>query len=169
MNSGRLELEPATFDLIGLLNDTLAALELVSTYAKAPLRLTAPESLTCTLDRLAVEQVIDNIVSNALKYGAGAPIEVTATVVEGENVVLAVRDHGPGMDAEDCARIFERFEQAVGQRSHGGFGIGLWLSRELVEAMEGSIAVDSAVGEGTTFTVRLPVSMKKANEGQAAT
>ncbi len=69
---------------------------------------------------------------------------------------LTVSDQGPGISPEDQARVFERFEQAVGQGRHGGFGVGLWLARQLVEAMGGRIIVESREGEGSTFSVLIP-------------
>lgn len=116
-------------------------------------------------DRLAVEQVIDNLLSNAVKYGAGAAIDVTLANHD-DMITLSVRDHGPGIAPEDRTRIFERFEHAVGQRRHGGFGIGLWLARQLVEAMGGSLDVESRPGGGPTFVVRLPLDIMEALDGR---
>ena len=88
------------------------------------------------LDELAVEQIADNLLSNAVKYGAGEPIEVSL-VSDGTKARLTVRDHGIGISEEDQARIFDAFERAVTRREEGGFGIGLWLIRHLVDAMHG--------------------------------
>jgi signal transduction histidine kinase len=67
-----------------------------------------------------------------------------------------VRDHGIGISTEEQARIFQRFERAVPVRHYGGFGLGLWLVRQLVETLGGTVRVESRVGEGATFTVELP-------------
>jgi two-component system OmpR family sensor kinase len=108
------------------------------------------------LDELAVEQIADNLLSNAVKYGAGEPVEVSL-VCDGTKARLTVRDRGIGISEEDQARIFDAFERAVTRREGGGFGIGLWVVRHLVEAMHGEIRVASHPAEGSTFTVILPL------------
>jgi K+-sensing histidine kinase KdpD len=92
--------------------------------------------------------------TNAAKYGSGKPIEV-ALDAKGRRARLTVRDHGIGIAAEDQARIFEPFERAVSTRHYGGFGLGLWIVRQIIESMGGSIRVESVPGEGSTFTVEL--------------
>jgi two-component system, OmpR family, sensor kinase len=109
------------------------------------------------LDQLAVEQIADNLLSNAIKYGAGEPIEVSLGR-HGAQAQLTVRDYGIGISEEDQARIFDAFERAVTRREHGGFGIGLWVVRQLVDIMHGEIHVTSCPAEGSTFTVILPLS-----------
>jgi signal transduction histidine kinase len=109
------------------------------------------------LDQLAVEQIADNLLSNAVKYGAGEPIDVSL-VRHGGNARLTVRDYGIGISADDQARIFDAFERAVTRRHHGGFGIGLWVVRQLVDTLHGEIHVTSRPAEGSTFTVSLPLS-----------
>ena len=107
-------------------------------------------------DRLAVEQIVANLLSNAIKYGAGTQINI-ALSSDQTDALLSVSDRGPGISPNDQARIFERFEQAVGkQEKRSGFGIGLWLVKSLVEAHGGTISVHSQLGTGSTFTVRLP-------------
>ena len=108
------------------------------------------------LDQLAVEQIADNLLSNAVKYGAGEPIEVSL-VRHGTVARLTVQDHGIGITQEDQARIFGAFERAVTRREQGGFGIGLWVVRQLVDAMHGEVLVTSRPAEGSTFTVTLPL------------
>jgi two-component system, OmpR family, sensor kinase len=110
-------------------------------------------------DRLAVEQIISNLVSNAIKYGAGAPVAVVLSRTDvPAGVRLEVIDRGIGVAPADQPRIFERFEQVLsGQRRREGFGLGLWLVRRLVEAHQGTISLASAVGKGSTFTVWLPL------------
>ena len=107
-------------------------------------------------DRLALEQVAENLLSNALKFGAGKPVAVVLRA-NGRAARLTIRDRGIGISEEDRARIFGRFERAVARREHGGFGVGLWLANQLVTAMGGAIAVEGAPGEGTIFTVTLPL------------
>ena len=106
-------------------------------------------------DRARLEQVLDNLLSNALRFGAGQPVTVSVGAEAGV-ARLTVTDHGIGIPAEAQPRIFERFERAVSERHYGGLGLGLWVTREIVRAHHGSIAVHSAPGAGATFTVTLP-------------
>ena len=71
-------------------------------------------------------------------------------------MLLEVRDHGIGIAPADHARVFERFERAVSRKHFGGFGLGLWISRKIVEAHGGSISLTSQLGSGSTFSVELP-------------
>jgi signal transduction histidine kinase len=96
------------------------------------------------------------ILGNALKYGAGAPVIVRAGT-EGALARVEVEDRGHGIAPEDQARIFERFERAVPIVHYGGFGVGLWLAREIVAVHGGHIAVRSAPDQGAVFTITLPL------------
>jgi signal transduction histidine kinase len=107
-------------------------------------------------DPLRIDQLIDNLLSNALKYGAGRPVEVAVSEEQGV-ARLVVRDHGISIRPEDRARIFERFERAVSSRHFGGLGLGLWVVREVVQALGGQVTVQSTAGEGSTFVVSLPL------------
>jgi signal transduction histidine kinase len=107
-------------------------------------------------DRLRLEQVVSNLIANAIKYGAGRPVEVRVSR-GGSYALLEVRDHGIGVAEEDHDRIFQRFERAISGAHYGGFGLGLWISREIVLAQGGFIELESAPGKGATFTVRLPL------------
>ncbi|HYO64669.1 MAG TPA: GAF domain-containing sensor histidine kinase [Archangium sp.] len=107
-------------------------------------------------DARRLEQVVTGRVRNALKFGEGRPIDVWVTPREG-GVVLGVRDHGIGMPEGERERLFERFGRGVPVRHYGGLGLGLYLTRQLVEAHGGRISMESRPGEGSTFTVELPV------------
>ncbi len=113
--------------------------------------------LSGLLDQLAIEQIADNLLSNAVKYGAGESIQVSL-LRHGTEAWLTIRDHGIGISEEDQARIFGAFERAVTRREQGGFGIGLWYVRQLVDTMHGEIRVTSCPAQGSTFTVILPLS-----------
>jgi signal transduction histidine kinase len=106
-------------------------------------------------DRTALEQIAGNLLSNAIKYGAGRPVEVVVKA-EPEVATLIVRDHGMGIAEADCERIFQRFERAVSPAERSGFGVGLWIARQLAVAHGGDIAVESLPGVGSIFTARLP-------------
>jgi signal transduction histidine kinase len=102
-----------------------------------------------------VEQVLSNLLANAAKYGRGKPIEV---ILESDaaSARLIVRDHGIGIAPADKERIFGRFERAVSARHYGGLGLGLYISRQLVDAHGGTMRVESELAKGATFTVELP-------------
>jgi two-component system OmpR family sensor kinase len=157
ITNGKLQLEPEPFDLAVLLREVSDGFADVARRVGVPIRVDAPESLPGTLDRLALEQIMDNLLSNALKYGSRTPVELSAEPY-GKHVRIQVRDHGEGIPAADRNRVFQRFERAVGQgERRSGFGVGLWVVCSLVEAMEGTIIVDDAPGGGARFTVTLPL------------
>jgi two-component system, LuxR family, sensor kinase FixL len=106
-------------------------------------------------DRLRLQQVFTNLLVNALKYGRGRPIDVFGSS-DGSYAEVCVRDHGIGIAASDANRIFEKFERAV-PAAYGGLGLGLYITRQLVQAHGGTISFDSVAGAGTTFRVRLPL------------
>jgi signal transduction histidine kinase len=107
-------------------------------------------------DRHRLEQVFINLLTNALKYGEGKPVEVRLSA-KGDKAVLEVEDHGVGIAPEDQRRIFDRFERLEATRHVSGLGLGLYIVREIVRAHGGDITVRSAVGEGSTFVVTLPL------------
>lgn len=106
-------------------------------------------------DRLRVEQIVTNLLSNAIKYGEGLPIEIVLDS-DDATVTVSVTDHGIGIDPADQQRLFERFERAVTRRQYGGFGLGLWITQQIVTVIGGHIVVESRLGEGSTFRVTLP-------------
>ncbi|KYF60521.1 hypothetical protein BE11_45790 [Sorangium cellulosum] len=108
-------------------------------------------------DRTRLEQVVDNLVSNALKYGQGKPIDIAVTSTS-STATLTIADHGIGIAPEHIGRIFGRFERAVSARNYGGLGMGLYISRQVVEALDGLIEASSVLGEGSTFKVTLPLA-----------
>jgi two-component system, OmpR family, sensor kinase len=115
------------------------------------------------LDELAISEIVENLLSNAIKYGEHKPIELTLTA-SGDSAQIIVRDNGIGIDSKDKDRIFERFERVVRHEGQGGFGIGLWLIRNLTESMGGSITVIGKPGAGSIFTVTLPLNPGKIDE-----
>jgi signal transduction histidine kinase len=158
ITAGRLTLSSEPIDLAELVPDV------VSHFAPAPAEAGAIEvkvagAVSGVWDRLRLEQILTNLLSNAVKYGAGRPItvEVAASSPAADaEVSIAVRDRGIGMSPDELGRIFGRFERGVSERNYGGLGLGLWIVRQVVDAMGGSIAVESAPERGSTFTVRLP-------------
>lgn len=115
-------------------------------------------------ERLRIEQILINLLNNAIKFGAGKEIIIT-TSVEGGNAILKVQDLGIGISSEDQSRIFERFERAVSLDSFGGLGLGLYIVRQITASHGGTIRVESELGKGATFIVELP--LKNNNQSDA--
>jgi two-component system CheB/CheR fusion protein len=132
------------------------AADVVAGAGQAEIRIDAPAPVVGSFDRVRISQVLENLVGNAVKFGSGKPVDV-AISSSGGRARVVVRDRGIGIPEEARERIFERFERAVPTRNYGGFGLGLWLVRQTVEAHGGTVAVASAPGEGATFTVELPL------------
>src|SRR5262249_28758834 len=107
-------------------------------------------------DRSRLERVATNLLSNALKYGAGKPVRV-GVQADADRAIFSVRDEGIGIDPADHDRIFGQFERAVSARNYSGFGLGLWIVREIVRVHGGRIDVTSTPGAGSMFTVTLPL------------
>ena len=103
-----------------------------------------------------MEQVLINLLSNAMKYGGGKPIQISLIQSAPHTTRLSVQDHGMGIPVEKQAIIFDRFERASTSHTIGGLGLGLYIARQIVEAHQGKISLTSTVGEGSTFTLELP-------------
>lgn len=155
ITAGRIELAREEGDLAALVRDTASAFEEEATELGVPLAVEAAGPVRCTFDAARLEQVISNLLSNALKYGRGQPIRIAVSAL-GDGARIEVEDSGLGIAPEDQERIFDRFERAVSGRHHAGLGLGLWIARRLVEAHGGRIRVRSAPEVGSTFTVDLP-------------
>jgi signal transduction histidine kinase len=157
---GRLHLRPEEVDLGALATDTVESLSESATRAGSPINLHCATGVVGRWDRLRIGQVITNLISNAIKFGGGRPIDVEVTeevdATGAAEAGLRVRDTGIGIAPEQRTRIFERFERASPERHYPGLGLGLWIAKQIVDASHGTIQVDSEVGAGSTFIVRLP-------------
>ena len=155
LSSGRIELEFETVDLAEVVRDVVASFEAELAVARCELRVTTPVAVTGWWDRLRLDQICRNLVSNAIRFGAGHPIHVTVEADDAD-ATLIVRDYGVGIPRQKQDVIFERFERGPENSRSGGFGIGLWVVRNVCSAMGGSVSVKSAAGAGSTFAVSLP-------------
>ncbi|XHF30489.1 HAMP domain-containing histidine kinase [Corallococcus exercitus] len=155
LSAGKLELVLEPLELGALVREVAERFEQEYARSGTPLELSLSTEVRGEWDRLRLDQVFTNLFSNALKYGRGNPVHVSLEL-EGDRARLRVRDGGIGIAKEHLPRLFHRFERAVSERNYGGFGLGLWIARQIVEAMGGHIEVESVLGEGSTFIVELP-------------
>lgn len=155
LNADEVQLQPTTFDLCELLRECAHKYQPLAARAGATVHCDLASPVVGTWDRLATEQILDNLVSNAIRYGDGKPVNIE---LESDPawVVVRVVDRGIGIPPADHERIFQRFQQASGLSRSGGFGIGLWVSSMLARAQAGELALQSQPGVGSTFIVRLP-------------
>lgn len=155
---GRFELQPEPSDLVTIARDVVATLER-SSYRLPNHRivLDAGEPVSGIWDPQRLQQVVSNLVSNALKYSPeGGEVHVRVLRDAG-TAVLVVEDEGIGIDPAEAANLFQPFERApIVRRSFGGVGLGLYIAKQIVEAHDGTIAIESIPGEGSVFSVRLP-------------
>lgn len=135
--------------------------------AGCSLRLALEPHLFSMVDVSRLDQIVANLLSNAAKYGAGKSVSVSVRAV-GETVCISVADEGIGIATENLARVFGKFERAVSAENYGGLGLGLFITRYLVEAMAGSIDVSSTIGQGSTFTLRFPKASSTLDEATLA-
>lgn len=155
LSGGKLHLDLQHVDLVALVREAVERLEPDFARAGCEVRLEVEEEVRGRWDPMRLDQVVVNLLTNAIKYGLGKPIHVHLQR-HGERALVVVKDQGIGISAEAQARLFRKFERAVPSQHYGGLGLGLYISRTLVEAMGGTIQVDSQPGEGATFTVTLP-------------
>jgi signal transduction histidine kinase/PAS domain-containing protein len=156
----RVELRVEQVDVAALVRDTCERFAEDAVRAGCDLTIVAPGPCVGRFDAQRLEQVVSNLLSNAMKYGSSKPIMVRCEQREGQ-LVVSFEDHGIGIAVEDRERVFRRFERAVSERNYAGLGLGLWITRELVSAHGGTITVASEVGHGSTFTVRLPLNLAR--------
>ena len=161
IGAGRLALQLERVDLVEVAGEVLARLRDEAARQNVALRLQAPQSVVGTWDRSRLDQILTNLVTNAIKYGQGKPVDVVMTAA-GDSVEVRVIDRGIGVDPTQQERIFGKFERAASQRNYGGLGLGLWITRELVELMHGQVRVESTPGDGATFIVSLPYEQNEA-------
>jgi signal transduction histidine kinase len=160
LSTGRIDLQLESLDLSQIAQEVLHGFEAELGVARCRVIFSSSGETTGLWDRMRLEQICRNLVSNAIRFGAGQPIAI-AVVGDGTMATLRVRDHGVGIARGLHERIFERFERGVEQRS-GGFGIGLWVVKNICMAMGGEITVESDVGAGACFTVVLPRRINQA-------
>jgi len=157
IGAGLVVLEPRATDLSKIVQNVLENCRIELEECGCLLEARLAPHLIGLWDPSRIEQVVVNLLSNAMKFGKGKPIEVV-TEAAGGIARLTVQDQGLGIRPEDQTRIFERFERAVPIKTHEGLGLGLYIAHQFVAAHGGTVRVKSALNEGATFTVELPLA-----------
>jgi signal transduction histidine kinase len=153
--SGRLELRIERFDLTAVVVELLDQQREAAIRAGSSIALDPMAPAWVRWDRVRTAQAVSGLITNAIRYGRGKPIEVTVSGTE-DAVEIAVKDQGVGIEPEAQAKIFERFERAAAARAYGGLGLGLYVVREIARAHGGDVSVTSELGAGSVFRLRLP-------------
>ncbi len=159
MASGSLKLQREEVDLAGLVLDVLDRLREMLAQAGCSTRPRLQTNVVGSYDRLRMEQVLTNLITNAVRHGQGSAIDVLLEA-DAERAILTVRDHGPGIAAVEHERIFERFSRAAPE-GVPGLGLGLYICRQIAEAHGGEIHVESTPGAGASFVVTLPREIRQ--------
>jgi PAS domain S-box-containing protein len=153
--TGRFELHRECFDLGAAAHEVVERLTDAASKEGCAMTLETAGGLVGSWDRLRVEQVLMNLLANAIKYGAGGPVRVIVRA-DGHDAELEVNDRGPGIPEKDLHRIFGRFERASSMRNYGGLGLGLYVARQIIEAHGGTVSARNVPEGGARFLVRLP-------------
>ncbi|MBM1181490.1 hybrid sensor histidine kinase/response regulator [Pseudomonas lundensis] len=157
IRTGKLSIRPGQFDLSRLVSTLVETFAPQISAAQSSVNLNAESPVVGLWDEFRIEQVVSNLLTNALRYGAKSPIDVSV-YVEGENAIVEVRDQGIGISEENQQRIFQQFERVSAKHAVAGLGLGLFISEQIVAAHGGKITVQSALGEGAVFRVSLPLA-----------
>jgi signal transduction histidine kinase len=157
ITTGQLTLDKTEVDLTQLIRDILDGFELQVKLAKCTVLLEVQSNAKGKWDLIRIEEVVINLLTNAMKYGAGNPIQIQISSQD-DWIAIAVQDYGVGISEADQKRIFNRFERVSSVKNIGGLGLGLYITREIIQAHGGFIEVKSELGKGSTFIVHLPLT-----------
>lgn len=163
IENGKLSLHYEEVDLGELVTKTFNFLADEFQNSHCSVNLRTSEGVKGRWDKHRLEQVVINLFTNAIKYGSPGKVEISV-YSENEKAVLSVKDEGMGIAPDDQIRIFQRFERAVNEVNIGGLGLGLFITKEIIEAQGGSISLESELGKGSAFTVSLPLPHKEELE-----
>jgi signal transduction histidine kinase len=156
ISGGELKLTRETCHLAAIVSEVAERYGEDAKNAQCAVQIHADTSVIGEWDREQIERVVVNLFTNAIKFGAGKPIEISVSWQAGE-ACLQVKDAGIGIAEDDQRKLFKRFERIAPLTHFGGFGLGLYIAREIVNAHGGTIRVTSALGQGACFVVHLPV------------
>ena len=155
IGDGVLDLRPSACDLVDIVQTSIDSFPEIQRLG-ITVALEGASALPGVWDRLRLEQVVGNLLSNAIRYGLGRPVTVRVDEDDRGQARVRVQDRGIGIAAGELPSIFERFRRVGNTRRASGFGVGLWVVAEIVRAMSGSIEVTSELGAGSVFTFTLP-------------
>lgn len=164
ISSGKMELQLGAFDLMEAVKDVVDRLREAAAREGCVVTVSGDAGLVGRWDRLRIEQVITNLLSNAIRYASGTPIHILLERERGV-AVCTIEDRGPGIPQEDRERVFERFERGFSMRNYGGMGVGLYVTRQIVERHGGTIDAANVPEGGARMTIRLPI--EPPGQGQA--
>ena len=159
IRTGKLSIRPAQFDLTQTVAQLLQSFAAQISAAQSAVNFNPGPPVVGQWDEFRIEQVISNLLTNALRYGAKKPIDVSV-YIDGDQAVIDVRDQGIGISEENQLRVFQQFERVSASHVTAGLGLGLFISEQIVAAHSGTITVQSALGEGALFRVCLPLAQK---------
>lgn len=155
LSVGKLHLELEPIDGMEVVRDVVDRCSELLARARCPVEIVGPTKVVGTWNRLALEQVLSNLLVNATKFGRGKPIRIEVEADE-RRATLRIQDGGIGIAPANQARIFERYEQLASGRRPGSLGLGLWIVERIVTSLGGKVRVESRLGQGATFIVELP-------------
>jgi PAS domain S-box-containing protein len=159
LETGKLDLQKELFDVEILVTQTVQDIRF--THTKHPINFHPLFTGKVFADKDRIEQVLINLINNAMKYSeAESPVDIYIRKQGDDSISISVKDHGIGIDEKEQGKIFERFYRSVGrsEQTYAGFGIGLFIAKDIIERHNGSISVHSKKGEGATFTFTLPLA-----------
>ena len=156
IRTGKLSIRPSEFDLSAAVGNLLESFAAQISAAGSSVNYRSEQPVVGQWDEFRIEQVVSNLLTNALRYGAKKPIDVSV-YTRSAWAVIEVSDQGIGISEENQQRIFHQFERIAGSHVVTGLGLGLYISEQIVAAHDGQISVHSALGEGATFRVCLPL------------
>jgi len=154
INTGKLRLEKSDFNLSLLLEDLVERFMPQFEAVNCQVTCEIQADVTGHWDSYKIEQVINNLFSNSIRYSPGRPVEIHL-IKEPQKAILSIKDYGVGIEPANLERIFERFERASSANS--GLGLGLYITRQIIELHDGSIKVESKLGQGAKFIIELPI------------
>jgi signal transduction histidine kinase len=152
ITAGKLSMHLESFDLTDTVKEVVERIQPQAMASGTEISIRGGGPILVNWDSYRIEQVLTNLLTNAIRYGAGKPIEVELSS-EGPNTAIVVRDFGIGIAEADITRIFDRFERAVSPNEVPGLGLGLFIAKEIVEAHGGTLSAESTLGKGSAFKV----------------
>jgi signal transduction histidine kinase len=168
IRTGKLSIRPSRFNLTQMVASVVERFEAQAAAIGTHITFSGEDTVVGTWDEFRIEQVIVNLLSNALRYGGKTPIEVRVQLAP-NGARIEVQDHGIGISAENQKRIFQQFERVSAKHVVSGLGLGLFISEQIVSAHGGTINVMSAVGEGALFRVTLPLDESSQHDATSET